>query len=80
MFGLHLTNSLFKYWRRKKHCTSIIDLKKVNNTYISICLHFQKETLMEHVAYQTIVMQFILELSKHMKKDPRDCVQAFFNR
>lgn len=39
-----------------------------------------KETLMEHVAYQTIVMQFILELSKHMKKDPRDCVQAFFNR
>lgn len=40
----------------------------------------EKGTLMEHVAHQTIVMQFILQLSKHMNKDPRDCVNAFFIR
>jgi len=33
---------------------------------------------MDHVAHQCIVMQFILELSKTMKYDPRACVGPFF--
>ena len=35
---------------------------------------------MTHVAHQTIVMQFILELAKTLERDPRACVRAFFSR
>jgi len=35
---------------------------------------------MNHVAHQTIVMQFILELAKSLELDPRGCVRAFFSR
>lgn len=35
---------------------------------------------MEHVAHQCIVMQFILELSKTLKYDPRACVGPFFTK
>ncbi|XP_067950733.1 hsp90 co-chaperone Cdc37-like [Watersipora subatra] len=40
----------------------------------------EKEDLMAHVSHQTIVMQFILELAKNLKVDPRACVKAFFTR
>ncbi|XP_059471121.1 hsp90 co-chaperone Cdc37 [Neocloeon triangulifer] len=40
----------------------------------------EKSSLMEHVAHQCICMQFILELAKHMKVDPRACVPAFYRR
>lgn len=39
-----------------------------------------KHDLMEHVSHQCIVMQFILELAKTMKYDPRACVSPFFNK
>jgi cell division cycle protein 37 len=35
---------------------------------------------MQHVAHQCIVMQFILELSKTLKYDPRACVSPFFSK
>lgn len=35
---------------------------------------------MEHIAHQCIVMQFILELSKTLKCDPRACVGPFFTK
>jgi len=35
---------------------------------------------MQHVSHQTMVMQFILELSKSLKLDPRQCVRPFFQR
>ena len=35
---------------------------------------------MEHVSHQCIVMQFILELAKTMKYDPRACVGPFFTK
>lgn len=35
---------------------------------------------MEHVSHQCIVMQFILELSKTLKCDPRACVGPFFTK
>jgi len=40
----------------------------------------EKHDLMVHVAHQTMVMQFILELAKSMKIDPRQCVRPFFSR
>ena len=40
----------------------------------------KKKDLMEHVAHQCIVMQFILELSKTLKYDPRACVTPFFSK
>ncbi|XP_071941908.1 hsp90 co-chaperone Cdc37-like [Antedon mediterranea] len=38
----------------------------------------EKSSLMEQVAHQTIVLQFILELAKSLKQDPRACVRPFF--
>lgn len=35
---------------------------------------------MEQVAHQTIVMQFILELAKSLKVDPRACFRQFFTK
>ena len=35
---------------------------------------------MEQVAHQTIVMQFILELAKSLKVDPRACFWQFFTK
>lgn len=35
---------------------------------------------MEQVAHQTIVMQFILELAKSLKVDPRGCFRQFFDK
>lgn len=40
----------------------------------------EKHDLMEHVSHQCIVMQFILELAKTMKYDPRACVGPFFSK
>ncbi|CAG5132104.1 unnamed protein product [Candidula unifasciata] len=40
----------------------------------------EKHELMKHVSHQCIVMQFILELAKSLKTDPRSCVGAFFSR
>ena len=40
----------------------------------------EKHELMSHVAHQCIVMQFILELSKTLKFDPRACVGPFFSK
>eukprot|EP00048_Salpingoeca_helianthica_P002640 m.59136 g.59136 ORF g.59136 m.59136 type:complete len:439 (-) comp12219_c0_seq2:131-1447(-) len=39
-----------------------------------------KTDLMERVAHQTIVAQFIMELAKSVKRDPRQCVDGFFHR
>uniref|UniRef100_A0A0B6Y952 Hsp90 chaperone protein kinase-targeting subunit n=1 Tax=Arion vulgaris TaxID=1028688 RepID=A0A0B6Y952_9EUPU len=40
----------------------------------------EKHDLMTHVSHQCIVMQFILELARSLKTDPRSCVGAFFSR
>lgn len=40
----------------------------------------EKHDLMKHVSHQTIVMQFILELARSLKQDPRSCVRPFFAR
>ncbi|XP_060619596.1 hsp90 co-chaperone Cdc37 [Anolis sagrei] len=40
----------------------------------------EKHALMEQVAHQTIEMQFILELAKSLKVDPRACFRQFFTK
>lgn len=40
----------------------------------------EKTDLMEHIAKQVISMQFILELAKQLKCDPRSCISSFFTR
>uniref|UniRef100_A0A8C0A0H3 Uncharacterized protein n=1 Tax=Anas zonorhyncha TaxID=75864 RepID=A0A8C0A0H3_9AVES len=42
--------------------------------------NISKHALMEQVAHQTIVMQFILELAKSLKVDPRACFRQFFTK
>ena len=39
-----------------------------------------KTSLMERVAHQAIVMQYILQLAKQLERDPRSCVTGFFQR
>ncbi|OQV17849.1 Hsp90 co-chaperone Cdc37 [Hypsibius exemplaris] len=53
------------------------------NYMVLMCLNLEmegKSALMEHVAHQSIVMQFILELAKQLEVDPRSCVSSFFSR
>ncbi|XP_043106275.1 hsp90 co-chaperone Cdc37-like 1 isoform X2 [Puntigrus tetrazona] len=40
----------------------------------------QKEALMEQVAHQAVVMQFILEMARNAQQDPRGCFRQFFQR
>ncbi len=47
------------------------------------CVNLQvqgKSSLVERIAHQTIVMQYILELGKQIKRDPRSCVPGFFEK
>ncbi|XP_053194754.1 hsp90 co-chaperone Cdc37 [Scomber japonicus] len=51
------------------------------NYLVIMCIDLEveeKKALMEQVAHQTIVMQFILELAKSLKMDPRGCFRQFF--
>ncbi|KAF3852597.1 hypothetical protein F7725_005952 [Dissostichus mawsoni] len=53
------------------------------NCLIVICLDFQideKPALMEQVAHQAIVMQFILDLARTLKVDARGCFREFFSK
>lgn len=40
----------------------------------------EKSALMQRVAHQAIVMQYILQLAKQLDRDPRSCVPGFFQR
>lgn len=47
------------------------------------CYHLeseQKNALMEQVAHQAVVMQFIIELAKSCNVDPRGCFRLFFQK
>ncbi|XP_065912775.1 hsp90 co-chaperone Cdc37-like [Dysidea avara] len=53
-------------------------------SYLTIwCINLEvqdKHSLMERVAHQTMVMQYILELARTLDRDPRSCVAGFFER
>ncbi|CAL8281392.1 unnamed protein product [Gadus morhua 'NCC'] len=53
------------------------------NYLILWCFRLQqegKEALMEQVAHQAVVMQFILEMASNSKQDPRGCFRHFFQK
>lgn len=53
------------------------------NYLVIWCINLEMENkhdLMEHVAHQTICMQYILELAKQLDYDPRSCLDAFFSK
>ncbi|KAM6972433.1 hsp90 co-chaperone Cdc37-like [Aplochiton taeniatus] len=51
------------------------------NYLVVMCIDLEineKHALMEQVAHQAIVIQFILDLAKSLKVDPRGCFRPFF--
>nr|XP_019964225.1 PREDICTED: hsp90 co-chaperone Cdc37-like isoform X1 [Paralichthys olivaceus] len=53
------------------------------NRLVVICIDFEideKHAVMEQVAHQAIVMQFILDLARTLKVDPRGCFRQFFSK
>ncbi|NXX71777.1 CD37L protein, partial [Spizella passerina] len=47
------------------------------------CFHLeaeQKRALMEQVAHQAVVMQFIIEIARSCNVDPRGCFRLFFQK
>lgn len=65
----------------KKH--SHLVCEDTANYLVIWCINLEmeeKHDLMEHVAHQTICMQYILELAKQLDYDPRACVDAFFSK
>lgn len=53
------------------------------NFLIQWCITLQqegKEALMEQVAHQAVVMQFILEMASNSQQDPRGCFRQFFHK
>nr|XP_046230989.1 hsp90 co-chaperone Cdc37-like 1 [Scatophagus argus] len=53
------------------------------NYLILWCIRLQqegKEALMEQVAHQAVVMQFILEMASNSQQDPRGCFRQFFQK
>ncbi|KAM4584716.1 hsp90 co-chaperone Cdc37-like isoform 1-T1 [Odontesthes bonariensis] len=53
------------------------------NCLVVICIDFEideKHALMEQVAHQAIVMQFILDLARTLSVDPRGCFRQFFSK
>ncbi|XP_015259895.1 PREDICTED: hsp90 co-chaperone Cdc37-like [Cyprinodon variegatus] len=53
------------------------------NYLVVLCIDFEideKHGLMEQIAHQAIVMQFILDLARTLKVDPRGCFRQFFSK
>merc|ERR1712134_125444 len=46
---------------------------------IDLCVE-EKTKLMEQVSHQAVILQFILELAKSLKVDPRGCFRQFFDK
>jgi cell division cycle protein 37 len=77
---------MLKHYEDSKHYlqeNSQLVCEDTANYLVVWCIDLEieeKHELMEHVAHQCIVMQFILELSKTLKHDPRACVGPFFSK
>lgn len=62
---------------------TVQEVKRVLNIallMLILCLALQKEALMEQVAHQAVVMQFILEMASNSQQDPRGCFRQFFHK
>ncbi|XP_069022908.1 hsp90 co-chaperone Cdc37 [Embiotoca jacksoni] len=68
-----------KYLSDKPHLVC----KETANCLVVICIDFEideKHALMDQVAHQAIVTQFILDLARTLKVDPRGCFRQFFSK
>lgn len=79
-FGmLHRWDDSQKYLSDNVHLVC----EETANYLVIWCIDLEVEekcALMEQVAHQTMVMQFILELAKSLKVDPRACFRQFFTK
>lgn len=79
-FGmLHRWDDSQKYLSDNAHLVC----EETANYLVIWCIDLEVEekcALMEQVAHQTMVMQFILELAKSLKVDPRACFRQFFTK
>lgn len=76
---------LRKYGDSKKYLTEYPQLvcDDTANYLVVWCINLEmedKHELMTHVAHQTICMQYIMELSKHLSVHPEACISVFFSR
>ncbi|XP_005998939.1 hsp90 co-chaperone Cdc37-like 1 isoform X2 [Latimeria chalumnae] len=68
-------------WRQKEEDLEREGRMSPSNADAIISVVFnKKEALMEQVAHQAVVMQFILQLAKSYKMDPRGCFRSFFQK
>lgn len=51
----------------------------LKNALLFSCV-LQKEALMDQVAHQVVVIQFILEMAANSQQDPRGCFRQFFSK
>ncbi|TKC33453.1 hypothetical protein EI555_020486, partial [Monodon monoceros] len=78
--------SMLRCWDdSQKHLLDNVHLvcEETANYLVIWCFDLKVEekcALMEQVAHQTIVMQFILELAKSLKVDPHACFWQFFTK
>ena len=61
-------------------CLKCVYTLLTDDNLIAFSFLLQKHALMERVAHQTMVMQYILELARTLDRDPRSCVAGFFER
>ncbi|EGV95682.1 Hsp90 co-chaperone Cdc37 [Cricetulus griseus] len=76
---------LHRWYDRQKYLSDNVHLvcEETANYLVIWCIDLEVEekcALMEQVAHQTMVMQFILELAKSLKVDPRACFRQFFTK
>ncbi|MEQ2194650.1 hsp90 co-chaperone Cdc37, partial [Xenoophorus captivus] len=79
-----ISNGMLRRWDDSQKYLSdnpYLVCEETANYLVIMCIDLEveeKHALMEQVAHQTIVMQFILELAKSLKVDPRGCFRQFF--
>lgn len=79
------TGMLHRWDDSQKYLSDNVHLvcEETANYLVIWCIDLEVEekcALMEQVAHQTMVMQFILELAKSLKVDPRACFRQFFTK
>ncbi|OXB80777.1 UNVERIFIED_CONTAM: hypothetical protein H355_010543 [Colinus virginianus] len=68
-------------WRRKEEALNQGERQDPWNTdLVSKEVFNKKRALMEQVAHQAVVMQFIIEIAKNCNVDPRGCFRLFFQK
>lgn len=58
----------------------ILDSYTFKDIFCNYVLSLQKRALMEQIAHQALVMQFIIEMARSGNVDPRGCFRLFFQK